>query len=254
MIRGQAKLATSQSNMRQMFMYLTNYSNENRGYIVPSRFDYSGVFGKSLVRSASPAGSIPNVGPLSVGSWADILWTTQNIGPVALEYDPAESPPSPDWNYRFDSPDYWAYRGADAIDKDIFRSTQPLMKPFGEAVDDQLPTPFGLGAGLRELGQPGYFAANDFFDATAGNWYTTDMIRRPSNSMYLVDSRAGETIAPTAQAWLPDSPLGEVEFRYIGDVAIMLFLDGHVTPESKWQDLAELQNSRPIRIERLDQN
>lgn len=256
MIRGQAKLTTSQSNMRQIFMYMTNYSNDQRGYVVPSQFDYSGVFAKSQVRSPSPAATVPNIGPLHRGSWTDILWTTQGIGPVALEYDltnPDATPPQPLWDYRFDSPDYWAYKGAESIDKDIFRSTLPLENPFSTTADE-MPTPFGLGAGLREKGQPGYFAANDFFDSRDGDWYTHDMIRRPSHSMYLVDSRAGETITMDPLAWVPDTQQGEVEFRYIGDVTNMLFLDGHVTPESKWIDLVDLQATRPIRVEKLDQN
>lgn len=252
-IRGQVKLLTSQSNMRQVALYMNNYSGENRGYIPPSKFNYDGPFVRTTVRGPSPAGTTPNLGPLYQGSWSDILWTTQNVGPIVPEFDPMDPPPSPTWDYRFDSPDYFAYRTGESISKDVFRSSVELKKPFGTAFDE-LPTPFGLGAGTREQGQPGYFAANDFFDSTGGNWYTTAMIKRPMTSVYLVDSRAGETIAMTPEAWLPDSLTGEVEFRYIGDVTCMLFLDGHVDVQSKWTDLTDLQNSRQVRVERLNEN
>jgi hypothetical protein len=33
----------------------------------------------------------------------------------------------------------------------------------------------------------------------------------------------------------------------------MLFLDAHVTTSNKWIDLADLQNNRQTRVERLDQ-
>lgn len=253
-LRGQMKLLNSQSNLRQIAVYMGNYSIDNRGYIPPSQFDYSGPFLRSTVRGASPVGTQPNIGPLHRGSWADILWTTQNIGPIVPNFSPDNPPPNPDWDYRFDSPDYYAYLANEEIEKDVFRSAVALQRPFGASVDDQLPTPFGPGAGSREQYQPGYFAANDFFDSIGGEWYTTAMIKRPAMSVYLVDSRAGETIAMTPEAWLPDSPTGEVEFRYIGEMACMLYLDGHVSTESKWVDLEDLQTRRPIRIERLNEN
>lgn len=253
-VRGQAKLLTSQSNMRQVALYMNNYSGDNRGTIVPSRFNYTGPYVRTKVRSESPAGVQPNMGPLYVGSWADVLWSTQDIGPIVPAFDPADPPPSPTYDYRHDSPDYFAYRGGEDIPKDVFRSSVELKNPIGATIDDQLPTPFGPGAGFREKGQPGYFAANDFFDSTGGNWYTTAMIKRPAMSAYLVDSRAGECIPQTPEAWLPDTTDGQVEFRYAGDVCCMLFLDGHVTVESKWQDLPNLEGTRQIRVRRLDEN
>ena len=48
-------------------------------------------------------------------------------------------------------------------------------------------------------------------------------------------------------------PTGEVDFRYTGDVCIMLFMDGHVTTEAKWTDLNELERGRQIRVRGLDQ-
>jgi hypothetical protein len=82
------------------------------------------------------------------------------------------------------------------------------------------------------------------------------MIRQPANSVYVVDSRAGETIPLSTvapNAWKPAETDCEVEFRYVGDVCCMLFLDAHVTTSNKWIDLADLQNNRQTRVERLDQ-
>ena len=128
-----------------------------------------------------------------------------------------------------------------------------------------LPTPFGDGA--RELGRPGYFAANNFFDANPNHddngWYTTAQIKIPEQSMYLVDSFYGETIEDEPgpfdrQAPPPpdedDPPTIEADFRYSGKTCLMLFLDGHVQPQGIWKNLAELQDSRQIRVQNLTQN
>ncbi len=255
-VRGQARLVTSQSNLRSIAALMTAYSVDNRDYICPSQFDYNGPFVRTTVRSASPDATTPNIGPLYRGSWTDILWTVNKLGPITLNDMAGNTDlavPNPLWDYRFDSPDFFAYASADAIENNPFRSKAELKKPFNTTDDASLPTPFGNGAGLRETGQPGYYAANDFFDCRGGNWYTNAVIRRPIQSVYVVDSRAGETIPVTLPAWKPDTPTGEVEFRYIGDVCTMLFLDGHVTNESKWVDLNDLQVNRQIRVEKLDQ-
>lgn len=252
-VRGQGRLVSSQSNLRSAAAFMTSYSTENRDYIPPSRFDYSGPFQKTTVRSSSPAGLVPNIGDLYKGSWTDILWSLNGLGPVTLTEMSASSAPSPTWDYRYDSPDYFAYDATDEVKKNPFRSAEALKKPFVTTDDASLPRPFGQGAGMRELGQPGYYAANDFFDSTGGNWFTNAMIRRPMQSLYAIDSRAGEVIPTDPDAWIVDSATGEVEFRYIGDVCTMLFLDGHVTNESKWTNLTDLEANRPIRVRNLDQ-
>ena len=76
--------------------------------------------------------------------------------------------------------------------------------------------------------------------------------------MYLVDSRAGETMPlPTdplaPNAWLPANAQCEVDFRYLGDACSMLYLDGHVGTQTKWIDLNDLVNNRQTRVERLDE-
>jgi hypothetical protein len=145
----------------------------------------------------------------------------------------------------------------------VFRSKVEMTKPLLDD-DTGIARPFGNGASIAEAGQPGYFAANDFFDArpsgtnALGTWFTNAMIRHPAMSMYLVDSRAGETIPlPNAtvapNAWLAGNAQCEVDFRYVGDVCSMLYMDGHVTTQTKWINVADLLTNRQTRIERLDQ-
>lgn len=250
-LRRNAELVSSQSNLRTIGALMTTYSLDNRDYVLPSQFDYTAAAGKTQVRAPSPVGTTPNTGALLKGSWTDILWTLGKFGPL-VPLGGADVP-SPTWDYRYDSPDYWAYDRPDMVENNPFRSKVAMANPLSNGEDDA--RPFGNGASIRERGQPGYFAANDFFDART-KWYTNPMIRQPGNSVYIVDSRAGETIplpAIAPKAWTTADADCEVEFRYAGDVCCMLFLDSHVTTSSRWIDLADLQNNRQTRIERLDQ-
>jgi len=122
-----------------------------------------------------------------------------------------------------------------------------------------LPRPFGTGP--AEIGQPGYFAANDFFNAdldsptfnpTPGSkdgFWTNAQILAPERSMYAVDSFVGETIDDSADPFYAQSGqygLGgtcEVDFRYANDMCLMLFLDGHNEPQNRWIDIVELQGA-----------
>jgi prepilin-type N-terminal cleavage/methylation domain-containing protein len=250
-LRKNADMVASQSNLRTIGALMTTYSLDNRDHVLPSQFDYTLAAGKTQVRTPSPVNTTPNTGALLKGSWTDILWTLGKFGPIVPLG--GTDVPSPTWDYRYDSPDFWAYDRPDMVESNPFRSKAPLLKPFSEVDGDA--RPFGNGASIREKGQPGYFAANDFFDSRT-KWYTNAMIRQPGNSLYIVDSRAGETIplpATATNAWKPADPGCEVEFRYVGDVCCMLFLDAHVTTSNKWIDLADLQNNRQTRVERLDQ-
>jgi hypothetical protein len=147
-------------------------------------------------------------------------------------------------------------------------------------------TPFGAGAG--EKGLPGYFAANNFFNADAigvcvrtpsrdlptARWYTHGQIRVPERSMYLVDSFAGEVIQPWADRYKPAIEVGQndptqgidseiqVDFRY-SDLCLMLFLDGHSETQTRWTGIEELEGyadnpadyeptNRRVRIRQLD--
>jgi len=250
-LRKNADMVASQSNLRTIGALMTTYSLDNRDHVLPSQFDYTLAAGKTQVRTPSPVNTTPNTGALLKGSWTDILWTIGKFGPIVPLG--GTDVPSPTWDYRYDSPDFWAYDRPDMVESNPFRSKAPLLKPFSEVDGDA--RPFGNGASIREKGQPGYFAANDFFDSRT-KWYTNAMIRQPGNSLYIVDSRAGETIplpATASNAWKPAEADCEVEFRYVGDVCCMLFLDAHVTTSNKWIDLADLQNNRQTRVERLDQ-
>jgi len=250
-LRKNADMVASQSNLRTIGALMTTYSLDNRDHVLPSQFDYTLAAGKTQVRTPSPVNTTPNTGALLKGSWTDILWTIGKFGPIVPLG--GTDVPSPTWDYRYDSPDFWAYDRPDMVESNPFRSKAPLLKPFSEVDGDA--RPFGNGASIREKGQPGYFAANDFFDSRT-KWYTNAMIRQPGNSLYIVDSRAGETIplpATASNAWKPAEAGCEVEFRYVGDVCCMLFLDAHVTTSNKWIDLADLQNNRQTRVERLDQ-
>ena len=42
----------------------------------------------------------------------------------------------------------------------------------------------------------------------------------------------------------PDMPTGQVDFRYGNGQCLMLFLDGHITPQSRWVDIWELEGCR----------
>ena len=95
--------------------------------------------------------------------------------------------------------------------------------------------------------------------------------------MYLVDSFAGEVIEDEAEpfqmsivddggGFVPgpggpgggdqgqEKPPGEVDFRY-SDLCLMLFLDGHVDPQGRWDGICDLEgpDGRGIRIRNLDE-
>ena len=274
-LRRNGQLVSSQSNMRTIGALMTSYSMDNRDHVLPSQFDYRAADGTTRpgsVRTASPAGTNPPIGAVGRGTWSDILWTVGKFGPLM----PTESDqsPSPTWDYRYDSPDTYAYLVDGIVPSNTFRSEVELQRAMPTDTATEA-LPYGEGASIREQGQPGYFAANDFFNAIAaegGRWYTNAMVRMPGQSMYLVDSRAGETIDPPvsigANQWDPESlkrwrPINsaspqeprercEVEFRYIGDLCCMLYLDAHVATQSKWADFPDLPNSRQTRVDRLD--
>ncbi len=255
-------MTKSMANMRQIATWMRLYSSDNREFILPSQFDYSGNSYPGKVRSIITAGR----GVEHEGTWSDILWTVYEVArfPEAQVPPPAGS----GHEYRFDSPDIELY--------DIVGGR--LANPFRSAAQNTdeieggtgIPTPFGEGAHQRS--RPGFFAANNFFDANPNHpdsgWFTTAQIKVPEQSMYLVDSFYGEIIQdePGPYDRVPpglNSPLTiEVGFRYAGDTCLMLFLDGHVGPQGIWKNLAALQGDpgdpqdrgRGIRIQNLTKN
>jgi type II secretory pathway pseudopilin PulG len=280
-VRKSGQLTKSMSHMRQIAGWMTLYASDNRDFVLPSQFDYSANRYKGHVRSVGPAapplpGDIPptTVGGPSTGSWADIIWTEFQLGPI-----PGAAANGTDPGYDNDSPDAAFYREvvdriggfenplrsavANSSNSDAFRHSG-ASDMVGAAANMYLATPFGAGA--AETGQPGYFAANNFFNAAIGaedartrrvipaGWYTNAQIREPGRSMYLIDSFAGEVIQPwperfklpivTADSDPDPTPSilqdNQVDFRY-SDLCLMLFLDGHSETHTKWAGIEDLE-------------
>ena len=254
--RRNALWATSQANLREIGQLLVLYSGDNREAIVPTAFDYSQNLLPGKPRSASPAGAQPPLGPVSVGSWTDILWTTAKFGPIASNMDPGVTA----WDYRFDSPDATLYESG-FEQKNIFRSGESLQNV---AAGGTGATPFGTGPLEIEKGQPGYFGGNPFFDARAatsahpysGNYWVTGQIKRPEASMYCMDSAVGEllTVNDPTLALNTTLNLTGAEWRYSGGQALALFLDGHVDGVAEWDSLQELEIDFGVRVFALDKN
>ena len=248
-VKGSGKMTNSMSRMRQIAIWVRSYSSDHREVILPSRFDYSGADYKGKVRN-DEYGALSTVTAATgenAGTWTDILWTINEVGVFPDKLDPA----APD--YRFDSPDQALYEKLGRWDDNPMRAAASNLKDFNDGTG---PRPFGSGA--QEAGEPGYFAANNFFysrdESEGGNgWFTTGQIRAPDRSMYLVDCFAGETIGgPTHEIdglqidWevdfdnSGDDPTGVVDFRY-NDQCLMMFLDGHVNPENGWETIEDLE-------------
>ncbi|MCZ6810570.1 MAG: prepilin-type N-terminal cleavage/methylation domain-containing protein [Planctomycetota bacterium] len=265
-------MTKSMSNMRQIGQWMRMYSSDNREFIVPSQFNYSYPDCPTCYRGKVRSAADPPLGDQHKGTWSDILWTVFEGG-VFPEAGVPVANGGLDYDYRFDSPDKKLY---DLVGGDLenpFRSAAlnkrnaPAGSGTGPApIGDADPTPFGSGA--QEIGRPGYFAANNFFNAdqevdSEARFYTTGQIKAPERSMYLVDSVAGETIEDEPEPFQAGPTLGtpgsvptlEVDFRYSG-VCLMLFLDGHVEPVGQWQDICELEglDGRSIRIRNLTSN
>ncbi len=247
-------MTKSMSNMRQIGQWMRMYSSDNREFIVPSQFNYEDSSYRGKVRSAAS----PPLGEPHKGTWTDILWTVFEGGVFP------ETQMDSGYDYRFDSPDQALY---DRLGGDLENPFRSAALNSRNMIAGDRPTPFGDGA--KEIGQPGYFAANNFFNADQdvdreASFYTTGQIKAPERSMYLVDSVAGETIEDEPepfQAASPTlSPSGstptlEVDFRYSG-VCLMLFLDGHVATQGRWKDLDDLEltttpDGQPTRGDRV---
>jgi prepilin-type N-terminal cleavage/methylation domain-containing protein len=260
-IRKAGEQATSESALRQLFTYIKSYATDNREFVVPSSFDYREASYPGKVRTNSPRSAVPFTtpdpggvfepgDPQHVGSWADILWTYSKQDPILDVAGPQSISPS-GYNYRYDSPDRWVYESRPGF-KTIFRSTASNTK----AADGTGPTPFGSGTENPEKGQPGYFAANDWFGieqgSTVNDWYSTPQIRFPSKAVYLVDSYAGETIAPFDSGWgdPTENIPTQVDFRYVGDNSLFLTLDGGIATEPTFDSLDEVED-RGYRVHNL---
>jgi prepilin-type N-terminal cleavage/methylation domain-containing protein len=257
-VRTQSIMSNSMANMRQVAAFMQMYAGDNREIIVPSRFDYSASPYPGKVRSEIPPGDPSEVGVVNQGTWADILWTENSLGPVQpmIQQDA-------DFAYEFAVPDRAFYQTLPSYRGNPFRAAGSNRRDYTVAAGNPGTGPKPYGTGANESGLPGFFAANNFFDArpdadpdSIGRWFVTGQIRTPARSMYLVDSYAGSVIDPEGEPYnnLVDSDTGyrsiEVDFRYSG-VALMLFMDGHIDPVNAWDDLDDLEE-RGIRIRSLD--
>jgi prepilin-type N-terminal cleavage/methylation domain-containing protein len=243
--RGNAIWAKSRSNMRQIYVYMQTYSTDNREFIVPSQFDYTAASYPGLVRTESPKGTpVPLSDPpynhtASQGTWSDILWTTSDLGPLVID--------GVQYDYRYDSPDDSVYKAIPDLET-VFRS--PALVSSNKNPD------------TNSEGKLGYYAANNFFDSRPGQtgaaWYTTGEIKRPAQSMYLVDSVIGEVIEDEDPPYAEPPATGpstlEVDFRYYGGVCNMLMLDGSTVSQNPWTNLTQLETARRVRVQELNLN
>ncbi len=261
-----AQVAKSRSRLRQIHHWMTNYSSEHRDYIVPSRFNYQTAATTYPVKVRS-SDCLPNEWRYR-GTWTDILWTYADLGATQALVDPNDSTCID--KYRFDSPDHAVYEAEASYDGNPFRSAALNQKNM--VVGNNLGSgakPFGTGA--AESGMPGYFAANNFFNAdpdmpgyqtswTTAKWWVNGQIRFPERSMYLVDSFAGETIDPIEEAYFNFDPANpnpaqqtcEVDFRY-HQSCLMMFMDGHSEIQNLFYDLDDLEKNRRVRVRKLDE-
>ena len=85
-------------------------------------------------------------------------------------------------------------------------------------------------------------------------------VRRPGQTVYLVDSWYGEVIEPTAVGFGNPEPSfgdggasteGQIDFRYPGNSCLMLFMDGHIDTEEQWDAFSDLKDIRNIRVDEL---
>lgn len=268
-----ARKTESMNNMRQINLWMNSYSSDNNDFILPSQFDYSDPAlnpypGKVRSLPSKPAGLTlwkPPSDPSStehIGTWTDILWTINNLARPLQQLLSAQE--ALGHNYQFDSPTKEVYQYFDDRIPNPLRSasfntdtalTADVFKPFGNGADEE--------------NMPGFFAANDFFNArpdvpgspSLGNWYTNGQMKVPDRSLYLVDSLAGEVISPDEVSYYNRDPnaifdgsaIGgpprtcEVDFRYNG-TCLMLFLDGHLQDVGPWVDLSDLQEIRRFNI------
>lgn len=259
-VRRNAIWANSQSNLRNVHTFLAAYSQANRETIIPTGFDYTAQAAdpRVRVRTPSPAGSSMPVGPERVGSWTDIMWMDAKLGPfVNLSMDDEGGSQISNYDYAYDSPDRVFYESNEGYSGNVLRSTAENTKFAGTSSSEAWP--FGAGSREIEKTQPGYFAGNPFFDQrpngfNPGKWWATGQIVRPVQSVYCIDSYGGEVFPVVGSASDPNSfAIPNVDYRYVGNVCLMLFLDGHVASESEFETLRELEEERQIRLLDLDQ-
>jgi type II secretory pathway pseudopilin PulG len=259
-VRRNAIWANSQSNLRNIHTFLAAYAQANRETIIPTGFDFSSQSAdpRVRVRTPSPPGTAMPVGPERVGSWTDIMWMDAKLGPyVNLSMNDEGTGQNSSYDYAFDSPDRVFYESNEGYAGNVLRSAAENTNFAGTSASEAWP--FGTGSRENEKTQPGYFAGNPFFDQrpegfNPGKWWSTGQIVRPVQSVYCLDSYGGEVFPVVGDSAQPNTfALPAVDYRYVGQVCLMLFLDGHVSSESEFETLRELEEERQIRLLDLDQ-
>tara|TARA_Y100000589_G_scaffold110727_1_gene105169 strand:- start:650 stop:1855 length:1206 start_codon:yes stop_codon:yes gene_type:complete len=253
--------------------------------------------------------STPRDGLISQGTFADILWVETNLAddvgvadfPLVVPGGGMNNGPTVNVTYKYRAPNRHIYDYDPNFKRHPLRSFAPNTHNFprfqaggldsymsydeiGEATGSGIkgyPKPFGAGA--YEKGLPGFFAANNFFDARSkrdktlvdgdsniDRYVTMGQLTSPASSMYLVDSFAGTTIGggpddelATSLAFLiqdfdsvsvlgqGDNQVGpsgastqEVDLRYgEGESCLMLFLDGHTDVINRFGRIQDLQGA-----------
>jgi prepilin-type N-terminal cleavage/methylation domain-containing protein len=276
--RGSANTAKVRIKLKQISEWMTIWSGDNDDRVLPSQFDF---IDEVAAGTAVFARNNPGLNDYPVddddnpyddidrgqyqGTWADILWTDHGLAEVygtmrLMDFDQSDLDAEygggvyPTGLWETDSPDIYP------TELPIFTVYEDFDHPFRSTFENT----FGPAKGL-----PGFFAANDFFDARSlvdrdpfgeedseVDWYyTNSMIHAPARSVYLVDSVAGETIATTPEVWESNvvmsgdlqvisqtDGVGEVDFRYNGKT-MMLMLDGSTNVEEQWVELGSDTNS-----------
>ncbi len=256
-----ARTAETQNGLRQIATWMQAWSGDNEDRVLPSQFDFSEeVAGGEQIRVRNDE----HLDSLQYrGTWTDILWTDNGMH-VTYGLRDREEEDADHLEWETNSPD-----------ASIFDEHEDFKHPFRSRLEntrdylprEQSPDPLPYGTGAHERGLPGYFAANDFFDArsesdlgtgtsTVDRYYTNGMIKAPNRSVYLVDSVAGETIALEEEPWTYDfgqsfvsedsmgggdgvEALGQIDYRYGGTdgACFLLLLDGHVEQQAPWSSL-----------------
>jgi prepilin-type N-terminal cleavage/methylation domain-containing protein len=245
-----AKTAKANVKLKEIGSWMQLWSGENKNRVLPSQFDFNDEADSGSTirvrRDEHAADDNPNDNITRLkyqGTWADILWTDNELYKTHGLRDREEGEAHLRW--QSDSPDNDIYQLYDSFDHP-FRST--IMNTRGP-----------------EKGLPGFFAANDFFDSRSDNdadgdtnseidrYYTYAMINAPSSSVYLVDSVGGETIGSDIDSWdvsltsgdgpisQDDEPLSNVDFRH-GDECMMLILDGSIARVAPWSERGPLSS------------
>ena len=200
------------------------YAQDSNDVVLPSRFDYREQ------RFAGKAASLPNtrfdisssdIAPSAGrGTWADILWVRNcqaEADYVTSRRDPVD--PSDPQLFRVRAPDSMVWNDPSESqnegfgtlpnwDENPLRSKSKDVKTSPNSVGRTAPVPYGPGAGVQDVGAPGYFAANDWFIGCPIQIWMVNLGRLPlqwnrtksgnvigpqplggtSKSMYLVDS------------------------------------------------------------------